>query len=443
MVTNLIFLFMFITLTSLSIYLKIKHKDHYLILWVSLLLFCGGLVGLQVLLEKMWMPFIAEQGVSSALFNISMVTTSFLNLIINTFPFYAVLVIFIIYSGFHSHLNKILILLSLPLWISLFFQTNLLENNINLDYIIIWGLTYVIASIGLVIRLMVNASTAKQRLNHGAVGLVFILPIIALNAYHISSQPFSEHLLILVSLICIISTFIILTLYLKNSFLGVQSKSIQIVDVGTGLIHHTLKNSIGKIKLNALTIRKNVSLEKYEDLDIYIDNLLKTHESMLEMMENISNSMSNKLELTREKVDISQILDKIIEFMDDYPDIQVTKDYAPTMLFIDRMHITECLENIFNNAVDAMKEAGKLHVSLESRNNKVLLTIKDDGCGMSNIQLQNVFEPFYTTNSKSGKHFGLGLYQVKKVMRGHKGKVDIKSKLDSGTSVVLTFKKMS
>lgn len=160
---------------------------------------------------------------------------------------------------------------------------------------------------------------------------------------------------------------------------------------------------------------------------------------MMAMMSKISHATSDKLGSKREMHDISVVLDEVLESVEALPNVRVEKRYVPTLLLIDRMLITECLQNICNNAVEAMWEKGSLHISLDKRTNKVLLTIRDTGRGMNSIQLQNIFEPFYSTKLRTGEHFGLGMYQVKKVVEAHKGKVEVSSTPNKGTVIVLTF----
>ncbi|WP_157213489.1 ATP-binding protein [Paenibacillus senegalensis] len=120
--------------------------------------------------------------------------------------------------------------------------------------------------------------------------------------------------------------------------------------------------------------------------------------------------------------------------------IEIDRQYGRKTLWLDKAMITECLQNIFNNAVDAMNEEGTLRIHLESGKGKTRISISDTGSGMDSIQLQNIFEPFYSTKHKSGRHFGMGMYQVRKVMAAHKGKVEVKSKPGQGTTVTLIFK---
>lgn len=433
------FFLMFVSLTAVSIYLWVNHRGNRLIFWAALVILCAGLGGLQMLLEKGWVPYAIDHKLSATVVRASIFVTALLNMLINTFPYYGMLLFYLIYNGFFTYQKWIPILLGIPPVVTLLFQTDLMANRVHNGFVAVWGLCYICFMAWLAVRPMIQANTPKERVNHASIAIVFLVPLIALNVYHFSAAPVSDQLIAIIPYICITSLLLITVFYLRDAFLGIRRKSLHTVHVGTGLIHHSLKNTIGKIKLNALNIRKNVQLGQYEEIETYVGNLLKTHEAMMAMMSKISHATSDKLGSKREMHDISVVLDEVLESVEALPNVRVEKRYVPTLLLIDRMLITECLQNICNNAVEAMWEKGSLHISLDKRTNKVLLTIRDTGRGMNSIQLQNIFEPFYSTKLRTGEHFGLGMYQVKKVVEAHKGKVEVSSTPNKGTVIVLTF----
>lgn len=432
---------MFVGLTAASLYLRVNHRENRLINWATLVILCAGLGGLQILLEKGWVPYAVSHELNATLVRTSILLTALLNTAVQTFPYYGMLVFYLIYNGVYTHQRWIPILTSVPpLW-TLFFQTDLIGNRVDTGFVAVWGLCYLLFSLGLAVRPIIQTKDAKERLQHIGIGLIFLLPLSIFNLYQFSSSSVSDHLISIIPYVCLTSILFIGLIYLRDVFLGVRKKSVHTVHIGTGLIHHSLKNMIGKVKLNALNIRKNVQQGQYDEIEDYVDNLLKTHETMMAMMAKISSATSDKLEPKMELADLSLLLDEVLRSVEVHPQVQVVKEYGPESLYIDKMLITECLQNICNNAVEAMGERGWLYVGLERRKNKVLLSIRDTGKGMNSIQVQNVFEPFYSTKYRSGKHFGLGMYQVKKVMEAHKGKVEVRSTPNKGTVIVLSFQK--
>ncbi|MFB6465460.1 sensor histidine kinase [Cytobacillus sp. Hz8] len=220
-----------------------------------------------------------------------------------------------------------------------------------------------------------------------------------------------------------------------------KRKSIQTVNIGTAVIHHSLKNSIAKIKLVALNIRKSIELQHYLEVEEEIGQLLKTYDEMMGTMTKISHAVSDKLKINPQEHDLSDILDEVVEVIESVPNMKVEKHYFPYQVFVDRQCFIECLVNICNNAVEAMEDGGVIRIELELRRRVFILAISDTGKGMNPLQLQNMFEPFYSTKHQMGTNFGLGMYHVKKVIEAHKGKVFVKSKLGEGTTIQIMLKR--
>lgn len=110
-------------------------------------------------------------------------------------------------------------------------------------------------------------------------------------------------------------------------------------------------------------------------------------------------------------------------------------DEAETIL-IDRSHMTRALINLVNNAIEASDKTGVVDVRAEIERDSLLIMIKDNGAGMDHETLENVFIPFYTKKS-SGT--GLGMAIAKKIIEGHKGEIQVKSRKGSGTEVIITL----
>jgi len=94
------------------------------------------------------------------------------------------------------------------------------------------------------------------------------------------------------------------------------------------------------------------------------------------------------------------------------------------------------------NAIQAMPDAGSLEITTsvakgieicESPKDTIRINIKDTGVGISKENLSKLFTPFFTTKEK-GKGVGLGLPVVHGIIEQHKGKIEVNSELDEGTT---------
>jgi two-component system sensor histidine kinase PilS (NtrC family) len=88
------------------------------------------------------------------------------------------------------------------------------------------------------------------------------------------------------------------------------------------------------------------------------------------------------------------------------------------------------------NANDPNTKASTITVKAGVKENELILSISDTGCGMSEATRRKMFEPFHTTKPKGT---GLGLAVTHKILEGHRVKVLVKSEQGIGTEFVLTF----
>jgi len=98
------------------------------------------------------------------------------------------------------------------------------------------------------------------------------------------------------------------------------------------------------------------------------------------------------------------------------------------------------LGNLVTNALEAMPNGGSLEISLAAQTNRVLLTVKDTGVGISSEDLSRVFDPFFSTKPQGT---GMGLTAVHHIVANHLGEVQIESKQGQGTKVHLWLPRWS
>ena len=105
----------------------------------------------------------------------------------------------------------------------------------------------------------------------------------------------------------------------------------------------------------------------------------------------------------------------------------------------NRILMSWVIENLVKNAVDAMKGEGTLEISLYSKNNYVLIDVKDSGSGMTNTQMRSAFKPGYSTKKRG---WGLGLSLAKRVINEyHNGDIKIaESEVGKGTTFRIVLK---
>ncbi len=111
--------------------------------------------------------------------------------------------------------------------------------------------------------------------------------------------------------------------------------------------------------------------------------------------------------------------------------------------YIDGMQVSQVIQNLVINALQAMQGSGTIFISVENRTigeedalplkhgRYVLVEVRDTGTGIDSRNIARIFDPFFTTKADGN---GLGLANCYSIVRNHEGHVTVKSALNTGTS---------
>ena len=120
--------------------------------------------------------------------------------------------------------------------------------------------------------------------------------------------------------------------------------------------------------------------------------------------------------------------------------ITVVQDLAPGVWTeMDPKHTRQILWNLLLNAAEAIDGTGTIEVSLRTAEDMVQVTVKDDGCGMSEETTNKIFDPFFTTKAHGT---GLGLSIVYRLLEPYNGRLDVQSRQGQGSTFTLYLKRI-
>ncbi len=135
---------------------------------------------------------------------------------------------------------------------------------------------------------------------------------------------------------------------------------------------------------------------------------------------------------------------KLLEHSPDVKDGHVLVDGSgdqPVIVSADAAQLKQIFWNLARNALQAMPNGGRLRFGLEPiPNNRVRITIEDTGAGMSQDQVEQLFEPF-STSTTGGT--GLGLSIVYQIVKDHNGSISVRSIEGTWTSIVIELPRQS
>ncbi|MCI1589535.1 PAS domain-containing sensor histidine kinase [Heyndrickxia oleronia] len=98
--------------------------------------------------------------------------------------------------------------------------------------------------------------------------------------------------------------------------------------------------------------------------------------------------------------------------------------------------LKQVILNITKNALESMSVGGQLIINLDKKDEEAILSIRDNGNGISEEDLKKIFTPFFTSKENGT---GLGLVVCKRIIESFNGTIEIKSKINKGTEVIITL----
>ncbi|KPK25688.1 MAG: hypothetical protein AMK69_13665 [Nitrospira bacterium SG8_3] len=171
----------------------------------------------------------------------------------------------------------------------------------------------------------------------------------------------------------------------------------------------------------------------------------------------VNNLINELLDLVKTKEshfefsDLHVLIDKMILLISPQSKgkkIDIKRNYSSDVgqIWLDSEKIKQVFLNLLSNAIDFTPEGGRVEIvtrknSVDKKSKAVQIEIKDNGTGIEESVIQKIFEPYYTTKYKSDLHkgTGLGLFIAHQNMQDHGGTIDVKSRVDEGTTFILTL----
>lgn len=212
-------------------------------------------------------------------------------------------------------------------------------------------------------------------------------------------------------------------------------------------IAHELRTPLTNLLLHLEGIRDEIIDADSKTIEMLISEVNRLNH----MVDNLHHSF-DKIDyydsLDIKKTKLSNIMDQIVNSFKpklDEKNIKITKDFDDKAYAkIDKDKFTQVINNLLSNAIKAVDLNGKIDLIITDYPNRVVIVIKDNGVGISDSDLEHIFERFYRVDSdrnrQTGGH-GLGLAISKSYIELMGGKIVANSKENIGTEFIISFKK--
>lgn len=211
---------------------------------------------------------------------------------------------------------------------------------------------------------------------------------------------------------------------------------------------HEFKTPISTINISTDVFLQNASIKSDMRLNRYagiIKEQVMRLNTQVEKVLQLAKIERDHLELNKEKVDLEELINSLspsleLKIGEKEGKLQLHLGIPHPIVMADRLHLTNILHNLVDNAVKYSKPnvPPEIVVGLYKSKKGVGLKVADNGLGISKEHQKRVFDKFYrvsTGNVHNVKGFGLGLFYVREICKQHGWTIQLRSEIGKGTSI--------
>jgi PAS domain S-box-containing protein len=214
-----------------------------------------------------------------------------------------------------------------------------------------------------------------------------------------------------------------------------------------GMVSHELKTPL--TSLNAIIQVVNAKLKTSDDQFLAgamtkANTQVKRMSTMINGFLNISRLESGKVLIEKSNFNIEDLVREVTEEMK----LSVTTHQidliqcAPINIYADRDKINSVISNLISNAVKYSPKDTTIRIACEARENKVTVSVRDEGIGINSSDAAKIFDRYYRVESSNTRHisgFGIGLYLSAEIVGRHGGKIWLESEPGKGSTFYFTL----
>ena len=204
-------------------------------------------------------------------------------------------------------------------------------------------------------------------------------------------------------------------------------------------VAHEIKNPLTPMKLSVQYLQKAWQ-EKTSDWEERLNRFTTTIVDQIDSLSLIATEFSDFAKMPRiknEKVEIDTVIENAIELFKDVHNVKINfnknKDEGTFTVYTDKKQLLRVFNNLIKNSIQALNpsRSGLIEITIDKKQNDIVISLMDNGIGISKEQAAQIFYPNFTT--KTGG-MGLGLAIVKSIILSAGGEIWFESEEDKGTT---------
>lgn len=209
-------------------------------------------------------------------------------------------------------------------------------------------------------------------------------------------------------------------------------------------VAHEIKNPLTPMKLSIQYLKKSWE-DKSPDWNVRLEKFTKTMIEQIESLSKIASEFSDFAKMPRpnnENIDLVSLIESaVILYQDNKQTITFKRsENIEYIVYADKTQLLRAFNNLIKNSFQAIHgiENGKVEIDIIDKDSYILISVSDNGVGISSEQKEKIFSPNFTT--KTGG-MGLGLAMVKNIVESYNGKIWFESEKGNGTTFFISLQK--
>ncbi|EDW23121.1 ATP-binding protein [Bacillus pumilus] len=217
----------------------------------------------------------------------------------------------------------------------------------------------------------------------------------------------------------------------SNQQLQMQAQKLAVAGQIAAGIAHEVRNPLTSVN-GFLQLMKTQYPERTDYFDIIFSEIKRIDFVLSELL-----VLAKPQAVHFQEVQLHELLEQVITLLKTNAVLsnidlkQPFKRQDAGAILADANQMKQLFINLIKNAIEAMPEGGSIYISTEKVLNEWKITIQDEGKGMSEEDIQKIYDPFFSTK-KEGT--GLGLTICATILKDHHGRMDVSSELGKGTA---------